>query len=366
MRPPAGRRRRMAFRTLSLAALAAAAGPIGGLVQSQQASALAPSTVAYWVKLGAAVPTVPKGGLLVANDPTSAASPTAPPPLPAPVAVPAPPPPPAGVPNLTGPTAVSTVKIDGVTQGADATLTLKVAPGSIPPPPSTTTMVACVIHGPWTPPPGGTGNIASAPAADCSSASTGKVAADNSTVSWLLPSSFQDNGTLNVELEPNPSGPPAPFVVSFAAPDTGALQLASGPPAAPPPPEAAPAPAAEVAAPATVPQDFSGLGVVPTYSVPAPAAPAPAAPARQQITLASPAAVHVPSVADDRGHRIMAVAGLFLLALAWWWVGSRPARAPRLLGALKSGTVEGRGAPAVRVGGIGRFARMHAGVPRRI
>jgi hypothetical protein len=365
MRSRHGRRwRRLAARTFSLAALAAA--PLGGLVQTQTAAALAPSTVAYWVKLGIAVPTVPKGGLLVANDPTSAASPTAAPPVPG-VAVPAPPPPPKGVPTLTGPTAVSTVKIDGVTQGAAATLTLKVAPGSVPPPPSTTTMVACVIHTAWTAPAGGTGDITSAPTSDCSSASSGKVAADNSTVSWLLPSSFQDSsGALDIELEPNPAGSAVPFAVSFAPPDASALQLASGPPApALPPP--APEPAAEATATAAAPPDFSALPAAPSYSAPAPVTSVThPSPVRPQVTLASPA-VHVPTVVDDRGHRIMAVVALFVLALAWWWIGSRPTRAPRLLGALAAGASRpGAGVPAVRSAGIGRFARMHSGVPRRI
>lgn len=367
------RSRRVLCRTLSLAALALAAAPVGGLLQAQTAGALAPSSVAYWVKLGAAVPTVPKGGLLVANDPTSALAPTAPPPAPG-VTIPAPPAPPSGTPTVTGPTAVSTLKIDGVTAGADTTLTLKVAPGSLPPLPSTTTVVACPVHGSWTAPASGQGNIASAPAADCSSASTGKVAGDNSSISWLLPSSFQDTpGSLSIEILPNPAGQPAPFSVAFAAPDTSALQPASGPPAVPPPPDNTAVAPVDAGAPLTTPEAFPAPLALPNYTTPAaPAAPAaPSAPARQQVTLASPALAHLPAVADDRGHRVMAVVALFAIALAWWWVGSRPVRAPKLLGAL--GAASSRVGPtlepapaASRAAGVGRFARLHTGLPRRV
>jgi hypothetical protein len=366
------RSRRLLCRTVSLAALALAAAPVGGLLQPQTAGALAPSSVAYWVKLGATVPTVPKGGLLVGNDPTSALAPTAPPLAPG-VTTPAPPPPPKGTPTVTGPTAVSTLKIDGVTAGADTTLTLKVAPGSLPPLPSTTTIVACPVHGSWTAPASGQGDISNAPAADCSTTSTGKVAGDNSSISWLLPSSFQDApGSLSVEILPNPTGQPAPFSVAFAAPDTSALQPASGPPAAPPPPDTSSSPAGALA-PSTTPEAFPAPVALPDYTSPAaPAAPAaPRVSPRQQVTLASPAAARLPAVGDDRGHRVMAVVALFAVALAWWWVGSRPVRTPKLLGALGAASSRLQVAPAPapsppRAAGVGRFARLHTGLPRRI
>ena len=61
----------------------------------------------------------------------------------------------------------------------------------------------------------------------------------------------------------------------------------------------------------------------------------------------------------------MAVALLGLLAVALWWIGGQPVRAPRLLGSL------GAGAPTaavaeVKTGGIGRFARVRDGSAPRL
>jgi hypothetical protein len=354
---------RLACRTLSLAALAAAGGAVGGVALGPPAAAVAPSKVAYWIKGGVPLPTVPKGGLLVANDPTSVGLPTAPPlPVPLPVPVPTVP---RALPTVIGPTAVSAVIIDGATPDADATLTLLVGLGSLAPLPGTTTLVACPIQVSWTPPAGGAGELGKAPAADCSSTSIGRVAGDMKSISWLLPASFQTSpGTFNVELAPDPAGKPVPFIVPFLAPGAGALLSAAGPPS-PPAAPAAPAPAGQ----ATVPVADVAL---PLY-VPSPdtQAAAPQARALPSVGGRSAGAVttgaRLPLLGDDRGHRIMAVAVLFMVAAAWWWIGSRPVRLPRLLGALGAdGAAPAGRRPASHTGGIGRFARVRHLEARRL
>ena len=79
------------------------------LAFSTSTAALAPSATAYWVKTGTALPSVPKGGLLVGNDPFAVVNPAQPPTLPVTLPV-APPPVNLPGPQLTGFTAVSAVR----------------------------------------------------------------------------------------------------------------------------------------------------------------------------------------------------------------------------------------------------------------
>jgi hypothetical protein len=359
-RPRGGGSRRLVCRLMAMAALATAGGVVSGVATGAPAGAVAPSKVAYWVKGGVPLPTVPAGGLLVANDPTSAALPQAPP---LPVTLPVPiPTVPKGLPAILGPTAVSALIIDHVTPSADATLTLVVGFGSLAPPPGTTTLVACPILSDWTPPAGGVGEMSKAPAADCSSPSTGRVASDMKSISWLLPASFQSSpGTFSIELAPNPTGQPVPFAVPFVPPGPNALLSAAGGPATPAAPTAT-APA--VSAPLAGPADLSLPASLPAPYVAAPTSRA--APGTPRITLLNPAGVRLPGVSDDRGHRIMAVTALFVLAAGWWWLGSRPVRGPRLLGALANDAGRRAAAGAARTGGIGRFARVRHLQPRRL
>jgi hypothetical protein len=359
--------RRIACRAASLVCLALTAAPISALLTSHPAAASAPTASVYWVKAGAPVLTAPPGGLVVANDPTVAA---AAPPSGLPVSgLPTPPP------GTVGPAAISAVRIAGVDPTSAATLSLAVANGSSPPPPSVTHIVACPIVGHWQPPPGGVGDTANAPARNCSSPSPGKVAADNTSVSWLLPASFQSKpGQFDVALVPDPAGPAVPFAVTFDPPGLNSVQGPSGPPPPPPPPAPSSAPsAAPSAAPPAAP--VAATPVTPDLSAPiTPAPPVASASAPQTIQLqtapsstaqnAGLAGVHLPGLSDDRAHRIMAVALLLGMGAALWWVGGQPAREPRLLGALAGASVEPEAARGM--GGVGRFRRPRATSVRRL
>jgi hypothetical protein len=350
------------------------------MIPAAAVASAAPSAVAYYVKFGAPVPTVPKGGLLVGGDATSAASAQSPIGSQLPVPVTTPPGVPSG--DVIGPTAISAVRITGVGPTADVTLTLQVAVGSLPPPASVITIVACALAQPLTPPATTPGDIASAPAYDCSPASVGRVAGDDGSISFLLPSSFQSKpGELDVALLPDPGGNPFPFSVAFDSPGPHAVAASTGPAAVPPAaptPLAAPAPAVPVssgssAAPASfgsVGPPFGSIGL----SFPGPTASGGASPvvpagssalgatSRPTVVTAPPAAaVGLPG--DGRSHRIVAVALLLAITIAWWYVGSQPARAPRTLGALA-----GSDPPApqpVHLGGIGRFRRPRVVPPSR-
>jgi hypothetical protein len=269
---------------------------------------------------------------------------------------------------------VSAVRITGVSPTQDATLTLQVAPGSVPPPPALTTIVACPLTQSLQSQPPQGGDISHAPGYDCSASSTGRVAGDQTSISWLLPHSFQSTASeLDVALVPNPAGQPAPFSVAFSAPGSTSVQASSGAPSPLPPTTAAPGPG-DTTPISTSPTPFVPTALPPTgggtpiplfaapVTPPAPLAPAPSPPAVNGVP-GQLAAVHLPG--DDRAHRLMAVIVLLAMAVAWWYAGGQPARAPRLLGAVGGGAIRPSGA-ALRVGGIGRFTRPRLGGPRRL
>jgi hypothetical protein len=354
------------------ALIAAAVAVVIWLAPGRPASALAlaPTSSGYWVKGGLAIPTVPKGGLVVAADGTSALAPSSPigSELPFPVPVP------SSAGSLIGPAAISAIRIDGISGSADATLSLDVETGSVVPSPSLTTILACPLSSALVTAPHG-GDIADAPGYDCAEGSPGRVAGDNSSISWLLPAAMQISpGEIDVALVPDPSGLPIAFAVTFAAPGSSSVRAASGSaPLAPIVTALSGArPVTAAPAPATAPLGFSGLPAVPSAGFSAPAG---------GVASTSPSQTGTPSIAptvgletlagvrlpgDDRFHRTMAVLVLLGVAAAWWWASGREERAPRLLGALA-----GR-APAVSVpasgrdGGNGRFARPRDTPPRRL
>jgi hypothetical protein len=70
----------------------------------------------------------------------------------------------------------------------------------------------------------------------------------------------------------------------------------------------------------------------------------------------------------SRGERVLAVALLGALVMAWWWVGGQPARMPRLVSAVAGGSPQPGAAPAnvARMGGLGRFAKLRTERARRL
>lgn len=359
--------RLVAGRVLAVGTLGLAAVPLAGLFGGGPATALAPTASSYWAKFGAAMPTVPKGGLLVGADPGSDLTPASPVggSLPTPVTTP------AGVPqsDVVGPTAISAVRIKDVSPTEPATLSLTVASGSAPSP-AVSVILACPLAADWSPPASEPGDMSKAPVYNCTSSSSGKVASDNSSISWLLPSSFQSTqGELDVALVPDPAGT-VPFEVAFNPPGMDAVSAASGAPAEPAPDAAAAtADTTPAAAPDTTPAAApADLGPAPVFSdtgaglsVPAAPSAAPASrPAAPTFNPIAPIAARLPG--DDRAHRIMAVAVLVLIAAGWWYVGGRPARGPRLLGALAADASP----VAVRQAGIGRFSRPRTGPAPRL
>ena len=353
-------KRRVICRGLSVGCLCAAVFPLTALLGGGTASALAPTATGYWDKVGGAVPTVPSGGLFVANDPTTAVNPSSPPPVPLPVPLPSPPPLPVSPP--TGPTAISAVRVTGVDPSKDATLSLTVATGWIAPSPSVLTIVACPIAGSWSPPSGGAGSIAKAPSYDCTSASTGRVAGDLMSISWLLPSSFQATpGEYDIALVPNPAGLPVVDAVAFAKPDAQSVHATIG--SAVPPAVTTPPPASPVATPAA-PTGGDLSATTPLTDTPAlPVSGTPPPVPAGRITVRTPGRAGLVGLSlpgTSRAHRLMAVLVLIVMAGAWWWVGGQPVPSPRLLGALAgdgrtnpSGGTGGTGS----VGGVGRFSR---------
>jgi hypothetical protein len=332
---------------------------------SPGSGAITPSPTAYWIKLGLALPTVPKGGMVVGLDPLAAINPAQPPNLPVTLPVPIPPINLPG-PELFGFTAVGALRITGVAPNADATLTLTTAEPSIPPLPSLATIVACPIAGPWSPPPGGVGAINQAPAANCATPSVGRVATDLSTVSFLLPGTFQGSpGEFDIELEPGASGLPVPFLVEFNAPTSSSVRAPSGGPVSASPttspgPVVVPPPAFVSSGP------FGALAQVltspPRSIASSPAAASPPGSAAPTIQLNQNGAIAVASVPDDRPHRITAVALLFVIGGALWWLGGREGAPVRRLGSLAG--VPAAVLPDAR--GVGRFRHPRSARPHKL
>ncbi|HZQ27470.1 MAG TPA: hypothetical protein VFA94_07210 [Acidimicrobiales bacterium] len=370
------------------------------------AGAAAPEKYGYWAtpqnepQPGAqtvqANPTVPEGGLAVVNDPSGAE-------------------------------AISAVsyQVDGV---IPATLVLKVhqrssdvpsspEPTTIPPDvpvtaPSTTTSTvppsptgpvtvdptvvhvsACVARSNWVEPPHdrpGAWNLR--PDFDPTRCVNGSFNSDATTLTFSLQPHLQRSaGVYDMVLvpdpsrvNPNPQNTPAPdpnapptnnlppnpntsFTVVFDrpvedsfTPDEASLTPLEEP-APEPPPEPGPVP--EIAPSLAVPQSFVPVdnGVLPAF-----APPTTVPKAAPKVTFRTPprqVAAILPK--DPRWKRIMAVALLGALALAWWWVAGQEARGPKLLGSMAGGERRWN-PPGVRTGGIGRFARPREGRPKRL
>jgi hypothetical protein len=332
---------------VAAAALALGAGILAVLPSS--AGADTPYQAAWWSRLQVTVPAaqlaavppppnVPDGGLYVAG---SSSSPAA--------------------------LAALRYALDGPVGG---TLTLKVANGSA----TGAVIDACAVTGSWS--AGGNQDFATAPTYDCAQKATGVVDATGSSITWEIPAALFRPDAYAIDIALLPGGGAA-SQVAFAAPDDTSFTH--------PPVEAAAAdgPLAEPSTePALSTTDAGVAGSVapldtarPSFDLGAPAPPAegggtpaaaaPAPAAAPSGLPATPASVLRPG--DSRSERVGAVAGMLLLAGALWWLGGRPARAPRLIG----GAAAGGGSAAVLdapvdVRGIGRFARLRTGRANRL
>jgi hypothetical protein len=355
-------------RLAALVPLAAAASvavwPVGGV------GAVEPDKTGYWVQPQTtqapaafpAPPTIPDGGLYVANGPD-------------------------------GPKAVSAVEftIDGP---LSAQLLLRVhslvtpqtipsppdglplPPADAPPPPSPDPalahIVVCAAHGDWDVPlPGQPGAWETKPAYDSDRCTLGQFSVDGTTLTFfLVPDRQNVDGIYNLVIIPDPTlknEANTPFSVTFERPGHEAMHvdepIGDVTPEDPPvdfgtqPP---PVDDGALTAPFVAP--FSNT-TTPTFSVPTTPTTV-AKPKRPRVNL--PPAGAVPAVAvpgDGRGERTMAVGLLGLLGLAWWWVGGQVSRGPQLLGSL-AGDDRRTKRDTEPTGGIGRFARPRRGRPR--
>lgn len=273
-------------------------------------------------------PTVPDGGLWVANDPT-------------------------------GPIAMSALRFRGDIGAGE--LVLRFAPG-------TTTVgpiVACPALSAFEPVEGGAWR--DRPAHDCDRLSlTGRRSADGTGMEWSIPQGFLPFGerVLDIVLLPDPTRGDA-FSVYFEAPGQGSLTVTQG--------QELPPPVAELPElePATLPTpaiDAPTFADSPTFDVPdAPVVEVPesetAAPA---LTPPSPVSSLLEPFTESRTARIIAVTVLLLMGSGLWLFGGRPVREPRLLGALAAAAPVVRTTPAPSGRGIGRFRRERDARPGRL
>jgi len=318
--------RRLSVLFLALAA-AVASAPV-------TAGASPPSQTAWWnqaqqvpagVPVGVpAPPTVPSGGLYIANTPN-------------------------------GPAALAALRFASDAP-ADGKLTLKIDANSAPFA-AIAAIQACLPLADWKPAENGTWT--DVPLYTCSG-NNPTLAADGVTLTWTIPASYQDDQLDYVDVLLAPAAEANPFQIALAPPDGDAFTQED---AATTEPAPADQPATDLG---SVPTDtFTVPGVtfndfVPP-SVPTPVA-APGAPQRRRVRqpLDRVPVSNVVRRDTDRDQRIAATFALFLIAAAWFWLAGEPSRVPRLLGSVGGGRIP-RAALESPHRGIGRFARPRTG-----
>jgi hypothetical protein len=223
------------------------------------------------------------------------------------------------------------------------------------------TVYACPSSGPWA--SGENQDWEARPAYSCGTAPVGGTAApDGTSMTWNLDAAMNRDGAFDVVLAGPDAGGTA-FQVAFAPPDDSSLTTVGGDTG-----EVAPGFEAFVPSEGTgtdfsaeIPQSFDASAGAGSLSVGPSAAPAPRGPTLNSV----PSGARVPlPLGDGRGDRILAGVLLAALVGGLWWVAGAPARPPRLLG-----TLAGDKAPAgahVTIAGVGRFARLRAGGPKRL
>lgn len=365
---------RIWLRGLAAVVLLAGAGVAGS------AGAQSPDDSGWWSR--AQTPTTPPG---VAPPPTVPAPPTQVVPeggLVVAMAAYSDVPDPANPPPPVAPVAIAALRFS-VPEGAESTLSLSLADGydadgppAAPHPPFL--VDACVPDisvPPWDPPAGANGRWEDRPVADCSSFSVSStVEEDGQRLGWVLPPQFQvSEGLLDVILVPRgvpdpqdaAKAVPVAFTLVFDPPDEQTLFTEGGVE------EEAELEADDFAADFGLTEDgsvFDEFGFVDDFTatdlegifdenVAAGRTGTATGPRRFRP------AVGVPAI-DDRVERVLAVAVLFALATALWWIGGQPVRPPRLLGSVGSGAPAA--VPDSHTGGVGRFARSRVGRPPQL
>ncbi len=281
-------------------------------------------------------PTVPDGGLWVAND-------------------------------ATGARAVSAIRFRGDIGAAELTLTF--APGSTVFGP----VVVCPIVSDWAPGPAGAWN--DRPAEDCGRFElTGRLSPDATQLVFSIPDGFNEFGerVLDLAVRPRP-GAGETFDLYFEAPGPDSLEVLTSQTVPPSQPE--PADPDPLSLPTTVPAPvLQDQGFAP----PPPPATTPTTSPEESATpvveigggngpLPQPVAELLEPFTESRASRILAVLLLLGMGLGLWYLGGQQVRQPRLLGALGGGA-DAAAAPAVPVDqgrGIGRFRRERTGPPTR-
>ena len=276
--------------------------------------------------------------------------------------------------GANGPTAYAAVGYPLVGQGvSSATLQLKVAANSAV---GTIDVIACPTKdATWK--AGGNQPYDARPAYSCAKGIQGVVAADGTSVTFLLDAAQLAPGA-GYSLAVVPTSDAKPFDVDFVKPDATSLtpQVDAGytPPraAAPAQPNANPANPAAPAPPAaavsgTVPLPAAVAPVAPTVPLQAPAVAAPVAPAPAPAVAPAPVApadAARPLAPVSNRDRYAAGTGLALLAGFLVWAFQQSSPEPRLLG----GMARKAGPLAVQVSarprGIGRFSTLRTAPAR--
>lgn len=284
-------------------------------------------------------PTVPEGGLWVAND-------------------------------STGPSALSALRYRGDIGTAE--LTLRFAPGSTTPGP----VVVCPALSEFE--AGPSQAWPDRPAHDCQRLQlSGRLNIDGTGLLFTIPQSFSAFGerTLDIVVLPSPSSGDV-FSLYFEKPGPDSLTVTQGQ-ALPPPVTEFPLPE-PLSLPAPVPDssfsapnddfdagdsgEFTDLPVTEDEV---------AAPAPSEVDLggdqgSSPIADIFEPFTESRTGRIIAVGLLLAMAGSLWYFGGQPVRHPQLLGALSNDAPVLVDQPTETGRGIGRFRQERAAPPNRL
>lgn len=248
---------------------------------------------------------------------------------------------------------------------AGGTLTLDLADGAALT--GTEAVVACPVQGGFT--PAQNGRWDAAPAYDpATCVIAGEPTEEGAAFTFDVPATFASAlGDVAVVIAPEP-GNATPFSLAFAKPTDDSFTVTTPVVAAPSAPP--PAPAFQPGTAVFTPAPASG-----SFSAPAPASPTTtvAAPTGGDgVAAAAPAGVPASTTTDEnRAAKYAAVAMLFAIGAAFWWLAKQPSRMPKLLGSVGGGATaqEAHLAAVVRTGrtrGIGRFARHRSAPPTPI